>query len=111
MPTTSAIVSLAMDDGREVGDGEDEVVGCGELDLVVLSWLRLPYPASAGEGVPGEWRDMRRTCSKVGLPASLACSRHLRGEAGSGDAAEEGKEKLTLRPLSPPPPPAAGRLA
>jgi hypothetical protein len=39
---TSTIVSLAMDDGREVGDGEDDVVGCGELDLVVLSWLRLP---------------------------------------------------------------------
>lgn len=42
MPTTSAIVSLAMDDGREVGDGEDDVVGYRELDLVVLSWLRLP---------------------------------------------------------------------
>ena len=39
---TSTIVSLAMDDGREVGNGEDDVVGCGELDLVVLSWLRLP---------------------------------------------------------------------
>ena len=42
MPTTSAIVSLAMDDGREVDDGDDDDVGCGELDLVVLSWLRLP---------------------------------------------------------------------
>ena len=42
MPTTSAIVSLAMDDDREVGDGEDDVVCYGELDLVVLSWLRLP---------------------------------------------------------------------
>ena len=41
MPTTSAIVSLAIEEGREVGDGEEEVVGCGELDLV-LSWLRLP---------------------------------------------------------------------
>ena len=39
---TSTIVSLAMDDGKEVGDGEDDVVGCGELDLVVVSWLRLP---------------------------------------------------------------------
>ena len=39
---TSTILSLAMDDVREVGDGEDDVVGCGELDLVVLSWLRLP---------------------------------------------------------------------
>ena len=39
MPTTSAIVSLAMDDGREVGDGEEDEVGCGELDLVVLSLL------------------------------------------------------------------------
>ena len=29
--------------------------------------------------------------------ASLAWSRHLRGEAGSGNAAEEGNEKLTLR--------------
>ena len=56
-------------------------------------WLRLPYPASAGEGVP----DMIKTCSQVGLPASL---RHLGGEGGSGDAAEEGKEKL----LPPPPP-------
>ena len=34
---TSTIVSLAMDDGKEVGDGEDDVVGCGELDLVVFS--------------------------------------------------------------------------
>ena len=35
----NAIVSLAMDDGREVGDGEEDEVGCGELDLVVLSLL------------------------------------------------------------------------
>ena len=42
MPTTSAMVSLAMDDGREVGDGDEDDVGCGELDLVVLPWLRLP---------------------------------------------------------------------
>ena len=56
-----------MDDGKEVGDGEDDVVGCGELDLVVLSWLKLPQPGSAGEGVPGERRDMRAL-------ASLACS-------------------------------------
>ena len=28
-----------MDDGREVGDGEEDEVGCGELDLVVLSLL------------------------------------------------------------------------
>ena len=59
-------------------------------------WLRLPYPASAGEGVPYEWRHMIKTCSQVRLPASL---RHLGGEGGSGDAAEEGKEKL----LPPPP--------
>jgi hypothetical protein len=31
-----------MDIVREVDDGEDDVVGCGELDLAVLSWLRLP---------------------------------------------------------------------
>jgi len=31
-----------MDDGRKVGDGEEDDVGCGELDLVFLSWLRLP---------------------------------------------------------------------
>ena len=41
MPTTSAMVSLAMDDGREVGDGDEDDVGFGELDLVVLSGLRL----------------------------------------------------------------------
>ena len=58
-------------------------------------WLRLPYPASAGEGVPYEWRHMIKTCSQVRLPASL---RHLGGEGGSGNAAEEGKEKL-LPPL------------
>ena len=91
-----------MDDGREVGEGDEDDVGCGELDLVVLSWLRLP---SAGDGVPGEWRDISKTCSKVGLPASLACSLHLGGDEGRGDAADEGKEKLTLRPLLPPPPP------
>ena len=28
-----------MDDGREVGDGEEDEVGCKELDLVVLSLL------------------------------------------------------------------------
>ena len=27
MMTSSAIVSLAMDDGREVGNGEDDVIG------------------------------------------------------------------------------------
>ena len=43
-----------MEDEWEVGDGEDDVVGCGELDLVVLSLLRLPQPASPGEGVRGE---------------------------------------------------------
>ena len=42
MPTTSAMVSLAMDDGREVGEGDEDGVGYDELDLVVLSWLRLP---------------------------------------------------------------------
>ena len=64
---------------------------------------------SAGEGVPGEWRDMGKTCFKVELPASLvlACSCQLGGEAGGADLAEEGKEKLMLRPL-PPPPPSAG---
>ena len=41
-PAPFVIVSQVMDDGREVGDGEDDVVGCGELDLVVLSWLKLP---------------------------------------------------------------------
>ena len=80
MPTTFIIVSLAMDDGREVGDG------CRELDLVVETAV-----ASRREGVPAQWRDMRKTCSKVGLPASLAWSCHLGEEAGSGDAAEEGK--------------------
>ena len=73
MPTTFVIVSLDMD--------------CRELDLVVET----AEPAPAGEGVPAEWRDMRKTCSKVGLPASLAWSCHLGEEAGSGDAAEEGK--------------------
>ena len=34
--------TLTMDDGREVGEGDEDEVGCGELDLVVLSWLRLP---------------------------------------------------------------------
>ena len=43
--------------------------------------------------MPAEWRDMSKTCSKVGLSASLACSWQL----GSGDAAEKGKEKLTLQ--------------
>ena len=41
MPTTSAIESPILEDEWEVGDGEDDVVGCGELDLVVLSLLKL----------------------------------------------------------------------
>ena len=61
---------------------------------------------SAGEGVPGEWRDMGKTCFKVELPASLvlACSCQLGGEAEGADLAEEAKEKLALRPLPLPPP-------
>ena len=52
-----------------------------------LSWslcLRL------SESVPGEWRDMSKTCSKVGLPAaSLASCCHLGGVAGSDDATKK----------------------
>ena len=61
---------------------------------------------SAGEGVPGEWRDMSKTCFKVELPASLvlACSCQLGGEAEGADLAEEAKEKLALWPLPLPPP-------
>ena len=61
---------------------------------------------SAGEGVPGEWRDMGKTCFKVELPASLvlACSCQLGGEAEGADLAEEAKEKLALWPLPLPPP-------
>ena len=54
-----------------------------------LSWslcLRL------SESVPGEWRDMSKTCSKVGLPvASLASCCHLGGEAGSDKAVKKAR--------------------
>ena len=74
----------------------------GGLDLVVLPCLTLPYPASAGEGVPGEWRDMGKTCFKVELPASLlACSCQLGGEAGGADLAKRGQgEADTAAPAS-----------
>ena len=45
------------------------------------------------------WRAVRGravTCSRVGLPASLACSRHRGGEPAGGEAAEAAAEKLTL---------------
>ena len=42
---------------------------------------------------PLDWLDMRSTCSRVGLPASLACSRPRKGlEKGR----EEATEKDTL---------------
>ena len=49
------------------------------------------------------------TCSRVGLPASLACSRHLGGEPAGGEAAEAAAEKLMLLTRSLKVPPAKAR--
>lgn len=49
------------------------------------------------------------TCSRVGLPASLACSRQRGGEPAGGEAAEAAAEKLTLRTRSLKAPPTEGR--
>ena len=61
-----------------------------------LSWslcLRLP------ESVPGEWRDMSKACSKVGLPdAPLASCCHLEGEAGSDEAVKKARINVRCSP-------------
>ena len=99
-----------MDDGREVGNGKDDVSrGSWVWWFSRAEHCRSQCLQARGCLASGEtWAKLalRLSCLHRRIAAG---SCQLGGEAGGADLAEEGKEKLTLRPL-PPPLPSAGLL-